>query len=144
MTIRTKRLSILAGGVLLLSFVALNFWSPILRSSDYTVTASRGGQPIQAQLFHPPLMRGLYYLRLPDEASPFYHCFGIAFSRKSVFVPASINTTFFGLNYIYTNQTHGLRLTDGKLQNNWTMDFRDDGSLAFENATLSISLTPKQ
>jgi hypothetical protein len=144
MSTRTKRLSILAGIVLLMSVAALNFCSPVFISSDFAVTASRDGRPIQAQLFHPPLMRGLYYLRLQDESSPFYRCFGIAFSRKSVFVPAPIYQTFFGMNYIYTDQAHGVRLTSGKLEDPWTMDFRDDGSVAFANASLSLSLIPKQ
>ena len=112
---------------------------PLLPSDDYIVTATLEGNPIKAELLHPPFMRGLYYVHVPEAQPQFYRWFGIAFSRQSVFVPVSLYSGWRDVHYIHTDQAFGVRLTDGKIEDHWSVEFIPNG-VQFSNASLAISL----
>ena len=94
--------------VLLVAILVLSFVQPLLPSQAYTVIATLGGRPIQAELLHPPFMPGLYYVRLPEAQAHRYASFGIAFARQSVFWPGGHYTGWFGIRYIHTDQAKGV------------------------------------
>jgi hypothetical protein len=123
-------------------FVALVVFSlvrPLLPSRDYTVTATLDGHPIQTELLHPPLISGRYYMRILDDQARRHDSFGIAFSRQSVCWPGTHYTGWFGLRYIHTDQAMGVRLTDPKMEEHWSVAFTSDG-VQFSNSSLSIVL----
>ena len=124
----------------LLSGACLFFAQPLLLSRAYVVTATLDGKPIQAELLRPPAMPGTFYVRLPDARPRRYRWFGIAFPRESVFSPIALYTGWRDLPYIHTDQAKGVRLTDGKIEDQWDVAFTA-GGVQFSNGSLAVSLT---
>lgn len=129
--------------VTLFAFIAaacLFFAQPLLSSRAYVVTATLDGKSIQAELLRPPAIPGTFYVRLPDALPQRYRWFGIAFPRESVFSPIALYTGWRDLPYIHTDQAKGVRLTDGKIEDQWDVAFTADG-VQFSNGSLAVSLT---
>jgi hypothetical protein len=124
----------------LLSGACLFFAQPLLSSRAYVVTATLDGKPIQAELLRPPAIPGTFYVRLPDAQPQRYRWFGIAFPRESVFSPIALYTGWRDLPYIHTDQAKGIRLTDGKIEDQWDVAFTG-GGVRFSNGSLAVSLT---
>jgi len=124
----------------LLSGACLFFAQPLLSSRAYVVTATLDGKPIQAELLRPPAIPGTFYVRLPDAQPQRYRWFGIAFPRESVFSPIALYTGWRDLPYIHTDQAKGVRLTDGKIEDQWDVAFTG-GGVRFSNGSLAVSLT---
>ena len=131
--------------VLLLSAVlctgaALFLIQPLLPSNRFKVNALLNGNPIEAKLLSPPFMPGLYYIHLPDAEPRRYRWFGIAFTRQSVFSPVALYPGWGSLTYIHTDQAKGVNLTDGKIEDHWTVAFKKTG-VEFSNGSLGIKLS---
>ena len=124
----------------LLSGACLFFAQPLLSSRAYVVTATLDGKPIQAELLRPPAIPGTFYVHLPDAQPQRYRWFGIAFPRESVFSPIALYAGWRDLPYIHTDQAKGVRLTDGKIEDQWDVTFTR-GSVRFSNGSLAVSLT---
>jgi hypothetical protein len=123
-----------------LSGACLFFAQPLLSSRAYVVTATLDGKPIQAELLRPPAIPGTFYVRLPDVELQRYRWFGIAFPSESVFSPIALYTGWRDLPYIHTDQAKGVRLTDGKIEDQWDVAFTG-GGVRFSNGSLAVSLT---
>ena len=121
-------------------FVCLYFMQPLISSQAYTASATLDGAPTRVELFHPPFIPGTYYLHLPDAQPQRYRWLGVAFSRQSVFSPVAVHTGWCSLGYIHSDQAKGVRLTDGKIEDHWSVAFTSAG-VQFSNGSLSISLT---
>lgn len=134
-----KWISLTVALFLFIAFVALSYAQPLLPSRAYTVTATLDGAPIRAELLRPPAILGTYYLHLPAAQPQRYSWFGIAFSRQSVFSPVALYLTSGGAPCIHTDQAKGVRLTDAKIEDQWTVAFTSDG-VQFSNASLAITL----
>jgi hypothetical protein len=80
---------------------------------------------------------------MPDAHPERYNWIGVAFSRESVFSPIALYTGWLGLPYIHTDQAKGVRLTDGKIEDDWDVSFTDAG-VHFSNGSLDVSLTRDQ
>ncbi len=119
------------------AFVLL-FAQPLLPSAAYVTTATLDGAPIRAELLSPPTMSGLYYVHLPEAQPLRYRWLGVAFSRHVVF-SGPIYFGWGGLPFIHTDQAGGVRLTDGKIEDHWSVAFTADG-VQLSNSSLSISL----
>ncbi|MEO6053149.1 MAG: hypothetical protein ABIP97_03980 [Chthoniobacterales bacterium] len=125
----------IAGGFLFL------FERPLLPSKAYTITASLNGVPIHAELLHPSFASEVYYVRLPDARPGLYQWFGIAFRRLSVFIPAAVYTGWYDIPYVHSDQLHGVNITDGKIEDHWSVKFSPAG-VQFSNGSFSIALQP--
>lgn len=137
---RIKRIALIAALLGVAAFVCLSFAQPLLPSRAYGVVATLDGTPIRAELLHPPFIPGTYYVHLPEAQPQRYRWFGVAFSRQSVFSPVALYTGWRDSPYIHTDQAKGVRLTDGKIEDHWTVTFTS-GGVQCANASLSISLT---
>ncbi len=115
----TKRLILLVALSALIAVACLFFAQPLFPSRAYVVTATIDGKPIPAELLRPPAIPGTFYIRLPEAQPRQYRWFGIAFPRKSVFSPIALYTGWRGLPYIHTDQAKGVRLTSGKIDDQW-------------------------
>jgi hypothetical protein len=120
---------------------ALLLVRPLLKSDDYSLVASIDGSPAEAQLLE-PFPWGPYYINLATEPTKRYNWFGVAFGRESVFIPIGIYRSRNGWPYIHADQAKGVRLTDGKVEDNWTVDFTD-GGVTFSNASIHVELHKK-
>lgn len=132
-----------AGLILLLLVVAatvgiLAYAHPLISSDDYSVTATIDGAPARAKLLK-PFPSGSYYVQLDDEPTGRYNWFGVAFGRKSAFSPVGIYSSSFGFHYIHADQDKGVVLTDGKMEDDWKVDFTGSGVI-FQNASIHIEL----
>jgi hypothetical protein len=136
----TKRVILLVAFFALLAAACLFFAQPLLSSRAYVVTATLDGKPIQAELLRPLAIPGTFYVRLPDAQPQRYRWFGIAFPRESVFSPIALYTGWRDLPYIHTDQAKGVRLTDGKIEDQWDVAFTA-GGVQFSNGSLAVSLT---
>ena len=139
----TKLIILFAALFALIAGACLFFAQPLLPSRAYVVTATLDGKPIQAELLRPPAIPGTFYLRLPDAEPQRYRWFGIAFSRESVFSPIALYTGWGDFPYIHTDQAKGVRLTDGKIEDQWHVAFTAAG-VRFSNGSLDVSLTKPQ
>jgi len=139
----TKRLTILVVILAVLGAACLFYAQPLLASRAYVVTATLDGKPIQADLLRPPAIPGTFYIRMPDAHPERYNWIGVAFSRESVFSPIALYTGWLGLPYIHTDQAKGVRLTDGKIEDDWDVSFTNAG-VHFSNGSLDVSLTRDQ
>ncbi len=135
-----KRLAIITALLALIACVCLLFAQPLVSSRAYTVTAILDGAPIRAELLRPPFIPGTYYLHLPDAPLQRYSWFGITFSRQWVFSPIALYTGWHSFAYIHTDQANGVLLTDGKMEDHWSVTFTPYG-VQFSNALLSVSLS---
>ena len=135
-----RRVSIILLSIVLLAvFVLLFLARPLIPSNDYNVTAFVEGQPVDAQLLKPfPL--GSYYVKLSGVPHQTLNWFGVAFGRKSAFSPVGIYTSTLGFDYIHADQDKGVVLTDGKMEDNWTVDFTGSG-VRFQNSSTQVNLT---
>jgi len=138
-----KRLILLVVLFGLIAVACLFYAQPLLPSRAYTVTATLDGKPIPAELLRPPAIPGTFYIRLPEAQPRQYNWFGIAFPRESVFSPITLYTGWRGLPYIHTDQAKGVRLTDGKIDDQWQITFTTAG-VRFFNGSLDVSLTERQ
>lgn len=116
---------------------------PLFESDDYRLVASIDGTPVEAQLLQ-PFPWGPYYIHLDNihlrrERATRYNWFGVAFGRESVFSPIAIYTSSSGLRYIHADQANGVKLTGGKIEDDWTVNFTEDG-VSFSNAAIHIEL----
>ena len=136
----TRRFILLVAFVAIAAAACLFFAQPLLPSRAYVVTATLDGMPIQAELFRPPAIPGTFYVRIPDVQSHRFRWFGIAFPRESVFSPIAIYTGWCDAPYIHSDQAKGVRLTDGKIEDQWDVAFTP-GGVDFSNGSLTISLT---
>ncbi len=134
-----KRVILLTALFALLTTAGLFFAQPLLSSQAYVVTATLDGKPIHAELLRPPAIPGTFYVRLPDALPQRYRWFGIAFPRESVFSPIALYTGWRDIPYIHTDQAKGVRLTDGKIDDQWDVAFTADG-VQFSNGSLAVSL----
>jgi hypothetical protein len=116
---------------------------PLLSSRAYVVTAKLNGKPIQVELLRPPAIPGTFYVHIPNAQPQRYRWFGIAFPRESVFSPIALYTVWRDLPYIHTDQAKGVRLTDGKIEDQWDIAFTD-GGVRFSNGSLAVSLARPQ
>lgn len=125
--------------LLLMAFAAgIVFYArPLIASDDYTLTATINGKPARAKLLK-PFPSGSYYIQL-DEPADRYKWFGVAFGRKSAFLPIWIYSAPFGFHYIHTDQDKGVVLTDAKMEDDWKVDFTSSG-VVFRNASMLIEL----
>lgn len=136
----TKRI-ILVVALFALIFAACLFYAqPLLSSRNYMVTATLEGDPILAELLRPPAIPGTFYVHLPEAQPLRYRWFGIAFPRESVFSPIALYRGWGELPYIHTDQAKGVRLTDGKIGDQWDVVFTASG-VHFSNGKLAVSLT---
>ena len=135
-----KRVILLVALIAIIAAACLFFAQPLLSSRAYIVTATLDGKPIQAELLRPPAIPGTFYVRLPDAQPQRYRWFGIAFQRGSVFSPIALYTGWCDLPYIHTDQAKGIRLTDGKIDDQWDVSFTA-GGVEFSNGSLAVSLT---
>jgi hypothetical protein len=103
------------------------------------VNATLDGKPIHAELLRPPAIPGTFYIKLPDAQPERYNWFGVAFPRKSVFTPIALYAGLGDRPYIHTDQAKGVRLTDGKIEDDWDVSFTADG-VHFTNGSLDVSL----
>ena len=117
----------------------LSLARPLLPSDDYLVTATVDGSPVDAKLLK-PFPFGSYYIHLDTRSPRQLDWFGVAFSRKSAFCPVGIYTSKLGFNYMHVDQDKGVNLTDGKMEDNWRVDFTATG-VTFQNTSTSVSLT---
>jgi hypothetical protein len=133
--------------IIILAFIAaacvFSLVRPLFKSDDYTLVARIDGSPVEAQLLK-PFPWGPYYIHLDNihlkrERATRYNWFGVAFGRESVFSPIAIYTSSSGLPYIHVDQAKGVRLTDGKIEDDWTVNFTEDG-VSFSNAAIHIQL----
>jgi hypothetical protein len=144
-----KRASIIVSGIAILIALlvvlavggALLLVRPLLKSDDYSLVASIDGSPVEAQLLE-PFPWGPYYVHLPTEPSKRYNWFGVAVGRKSVFIPVAIYRSPYRRPYIHADQAKGVMLTDGKVEDHWTVDFTD-GGVTFTNASIHVELHKK-
>jgi hypothetical protein len=134
------RTAMLLALIALLCAACLFYAQPLLASRAYVVSASQDGKPIQADLLCPPAIPGTFYIKLSDAKPSRYNWFGVAFPRRSVFSPIAPYTGLGGWPYIHTDQAKGVRLTDGKMEDNWDVSFTEDG-VHFSNGSLDVSLT---
>ena len=100
----------------------LSLARPLLPSNEYLVTATVDGSPVDANLLK-PFPSGSYYIQLDTDPTKHLNWFGIAFGRKSAFRPVTIYSSRLGFDYMHTDQGKGVNLTDGKMEDNWTVDF---------------------
>jgi hypothetical protein len=135
-----KRLILLVVLFALIAVAGLFYAQPLLPSRAYTVTATLDGKRIPAELLRPPAIPGTFYIRLPQAQPRQHNWFGIAFPRESVFSPIALYTGWRGLPYIHTDQAKGVRLTDGKIDEQWQVTFTTAG-VRFFNGSLDVSLT---
>jgi hypothetical protein len=138
-----KRLILLVVLIALIAVACLFLAQPLLPSRAYIVTATLDGKPIPAELLRPPAIPGTFYIRLPEAQPKQYNWFGVAFSRESVFSPIALYTGWHGLPYIHTDQAKGVRLTDGKMEDDWDVSFTASG-VRFSNGSLDVSLVRDQ
>ncbi len=139
----TKHAILLVALFALIAAACLFFAQPLVSSRAYVVTATLDGKPIQAELLRPPAIPGTFYVRLPDAQPQRYRWFGIAFPRESVFRPIALYKGWRDLPYIHTDQAKGVRLTDGKIEDQWDVIFTA-GGVQFSNGSLAVSLTRLQ
>ena len=128
--------------VSLLVIAAVGFFSivrPLLPSDDYSLTAMVDGSPVEANLFK-AFPSGSYYVHLVDTPNERHNWFGVAFGRKSVFVPVGLYTSPWGSPYIHSDQDKGVVVTDGKMEDNWKVAFTDSG-VTFNNDSNRIQLS---
>lgn len=119
--------------------IVLTLARPLFPSNDYSLTATIDGAPVRAKLLKPfPL--GSYYIQIDDDSVAQYKWFGVAFGRRSAFVPVGVYSSLIGFHYIHTDQDKGVVLTDGKVDDGWKVDFAGSG-VRFENASIRIELT---
>lgn len=116
----------------------LTYARPLFPSDDYLLTATIDGAPARAKLLK-PFPSGSYYVQLDDVSVGRYNWFGVAFGRKSAFSPVGIYSSSFGFHYIHADQDKGVVLTDGKMEDDWKVDFTASG-VRFENASIRIEL----
>ena len=133
-----RRAGLIAFLLVMASAAGIVFYArPLIASDDYTLTATINGKPARAKLLKPfPL--GSYYIQL-DEPADRYNWFGVAFGRKSAFSPIGIYSSPFGFHYIHTDQDKGVVLTDGKMEDDWKVDFTSSGVI-FRNASIQVEL----
>jgi len=143
MKIKSKALKRAVIVLLLLALVSavgiLTLARPLLPSDDYQVTAVVNGSSVDAQLLK-PFPFGSYYVKLGDVPDRTLNWFGVAFGRKSAFSPVGIYSSRFGFDYMHADQDKGVVLTDGKMEDNWTVEFTDSG-VRFQNSSTLVSLT---
>lgn len=129
--------ALLAAGVGML--VISSLFRPLLRSNDYQVTAAVDDVRVDATLLE-VFPSGSYYVLFDDNPAPLFNQFGVAFKRASAFVPISLRRSKLGFHYIHADQDKGIALTDGKLEDDWVVDFTTSG-VTFKNASTEISLS---
>ena len=117
----------------------LGYARPLISSDDYSLTATIDGAPARAKLLK-PFPSGSYYVLLDDVPTGPYKWFGVAFGRKSAFSPVGIYSSSLGFHYIHADQDNGVVLTDGKMEDDWKVDFKGSG-VVFQNATIHIELS---
>ena len=133
-----RRLGLIAIFLFVAAAVGILFYArPLFSSDDYKLTATVDGFPAPAKLLR-PFPSGSYYIQL-DEPTDRYNWFGVAFGRKSAFSPIRIYTSPFGFHYIHADQDKGVVLTDGKMEDDWKVDFTASG-VVFHNASIHIDL----
>ena len=135
-----KRVILLLALIAFIAAACLFFAQPLSSSRAYVVTATLDGKPIQTELLRPPAIPGTFYVRLRDAQPQRYCWFGIAFPRESVFSPIALCTGWCDLLYIHTDQATGVRLTDGKIEDQWEVAFTG-GGVRFSNGSIAVSLT---
>ena len=116
----------------------LNYAPPLISSGDYALTATINGTPARAKLLK-PFPSGSYYIQLNDEPTGRYEWFGVAFGRKSAFSPVGIYSSPVGFDYIHADQDKGVVLTDGKMEDDWKVDFTGAG-VTFQNGSIHVVL----
>jgi len=119
-------------------FIGFSLFRPLLRSNDYTVTATVDGIGVDATLLQ-AFPSGPYYIHLDGNSANRLNWFGVAFGRTSVFAPISIRSSSLGFNYIHADQDKGIVLTDGKLEDDWSVDFFASG-VTFWNSSTRVLL----
>lgn len=140
--IRRVAISIAVLAVIAIVWV-LSLVRPLFESDDYKLVASIDGIPVEAQLLQAfpwgPYYIHIDHIHLRRERSARYSWFGVAFGRESVFSPIAIYTSGSGLSYIHADQAKGVGLTDGKIEDDWTVNFTEDG-VSFSNSAIRIDL----
>ncbi|WP_411825494.1 hypothetical protein [Luteolibacter sp. AS25] len=142
MKTKPKALKIAAGVLLMLVLIGLYgiifLARPLLPSDDYDVTATIDGSTVEAKLLK-AFPFGSYYIHIDTKSPGQLNWFGVAFGRKSVFSPVGIYTSKLGFIYMHADQDKGVVLTDGKIEDNWTVDFTATGT-TFQNSSTAVTL----
>ena len=142
MSLRSKRILFFVAA---LTFVAISYCGlvgiPLIPSSAYTVAVVYDGHSISTRLYRPLVASGLYYIRLPESVPAHYRWIGVAFDRQSAFIPVAIYHSSLGWSYVHADQTHGVRLTDGKVDDSWTVCFDQSDGASFRNPSFDITMS---
>lgn len=85
-------------------------------------------------------MGHLLYVRLPVLADTRYLWFLVDLRRGFVSSPLSLYHHSYGFDYIHSDQAFGVRLTDAKIEDHWTVSFQPD-VVTFSNESIHVTVT---
>ena len=127
--------------VVLFGIVAVR--PPLVATDAYSVQYSvRGQSYTDAEVFRPVLMGHLLYVRLPVLADTRYLWFLVDLRRSVVSSPLGPYRSSHGFDYIHSDQAFGVRLTDGKIEDHWTVSF-ESGIVTFSNDSIHVTVTKR-
>lgn len=123
---------------LLTGFFVAMFGQPLLPSRAMTFTYAVDGSTFHDGRVTRPLGMGdAFYLQLPQAPKPLYQWFMIRRSQKQVVVPVAVYQTGWGMAYVHADQKLGVRLSSGKLEDSWKVEW-DGNEVRFSNGGLMV------
>ena len=143
---RPRRWGVVRIGLALVAVIVFGIISvlpPLVATDSYPVHYSVRSQPYtDAEVFRPVFMGHLLYIRLPSLADRRYSWFLVDLRRHVVSWPAGHYRSSFGFYYIHADQAFGIRLTDSKMEDHWTVSFEYD-SVTFSNETIHVTVNTR-
>jgi hypothetical protein len=119
---------------------AIKYVAPLIPTNELRVTYEcEGKMNDDTRVFAPLFASGVYYINLPQSASLTYRWFLIKEPYKSVSVPNVPRGQESKMRYVHRDQILGVELLDPKIQDKWTVAFRDK-SINFSNGKLTVTV----
>ena len=117
---------------------AIKYVAPLIPTDELRVTYECEGKTNDdTRVFVPLFASGVYYINLPQSVSAIYRWFLIKERYKSVSVPNAPREQESKLRYVHRDQILGVDLLDPKIQDKWTVGFRDT-TINFSNGKLTV------
>ena len=113
---------------------------PFLKSEDYSASVWQSGEKVKTEVYKAAFMEDVYYLKMDVQDGERDSWIVFHPERKSVGLPVGLYHSILGYSYTHSDQGIGVDLTDGKLEDDWSVEY-SDASIQVVNKTLGIDIS---